>query len=124
MPTFFVFVGSLLAALAVALVAMGAHALKEHLTPDKLDTFHTAVQYQMLHAIGLILVGLLALHGSSRFLDWAGGTMLLGVVLFSGCLFAWLASGFRPLVHVVPVGGTALIVSWLLLALGSFRLTR
>ena len=55
----FVFLGGLLAGLAVGLGAIGAHALKTQLTPEQLETFHTAVHYQMIHAVGLVLVGLL-----------------------------------------------------------------
>jgi uncharacterized membrane protein YgdD (TMEM256/DUF423 family) len=61
----FIILGSLLAALAVGLGAIGAHALKSQLSPEQLATFHTAVQYQMYHAIGLVLVGLLTLHQRS-----------------------------------------------------------
>ena len=115
----FIFLGSLLAALAVGLGALGAHALKSQLTATQLETFHTAVHYQMLHAIGLILLGLLRGNQRNRLLDLAGGAMLLGIVLFSGCLFAWLATGSRFLMFLVPVGGTSFIVGWLALAAGA-----
>jgi len=118
--SYFIALGGLLAALAVGLGAIGAHALKGHLTPPQLETFHTAVHYQMIHAVGLVLVGLLILHSPSRLFDFAGWAMLLGILLFSGCLYAWLATGIRLLVHIVPVGGTAFIVGWLLLAIGAF----
>jgi uncharacterized membrane protein YgdD (TMEM256/DUF423 family) len=118
--TLFIPLGGLLAALAVGLGAIGAHALKPHLTPQQLETFHTAVHYQMVHAIGLVLVGLLILHSPSRLFDFAGWAMLVGILLFSGCLYAWLATGLRLLVHLVPIGGTAFIVGWLLLTIGAF----
>jgi uncharacterized membrane protein YgdD (TMEM256/DUF423 family) len=110
--------GGVLAALAVGLGAIGAHALKTHLTPPQLETFHTAVQYQMYHAMGLILVGLAGLHRRSRWLDGAGWSMIVGILFFSGLLYAWLATGRRWLVYPVPVGGVAFIVGWLLLAIG------
>lgn len=122
--TTFIWLGGLLAASAVGLGAMGAHALKARLTPEQLATFHTAVQYQMLHAIGLVLVGLLILHHPSRLFDFAGWAMLLGIALFSGFLYAWLATGRRLFVYPVPVGGTAFILGWLLLAIGAFGLGR
>jgi uncharacterized membrane protein YgdD (TMEM256/DUF423 family) len=118
----FIFLGSLLAALAVGLGAMGAHALKAKLIPQQLETFHTAVQYQMIHAVGLVLVGLLILHGPNRLFDFAGWAMLVGILLFSGSLYAWLATGIRFLVHIVPIGGMAFIVGWLLLAIGAWGL--
>ena len=116
---FFISLGSLLAALAVGLGALGAHALKSHLTVEQLATYQTAVQYQMYHAIGLVLVGLLALHHRSRWFDAAGWSMIIGIVLFSGLLYLWLATGRRFFVYPVPVGGIVFIVGWLLLAIGA-----
>ncbi|MGO8752356.1 MAG: DUF423 domain-containing protein [Thermoguttaceae bacterium] len=121
-PAFFVILGSLLAALAVGLGALGAHALKSQLTVEQLATFHTAVQYQMYHAIGLVLAGLLNLHQRSRWFDAAGWSMFAGILLFSGLLYAWLATGRRFCVYPVPVGGVAFIVGWVLLAIGAFGL--
>ena len=121
-PTIFVILGSLLAALAVGLGALGAHALKSHLTIEQLATYQTAVQYQMYHAIGLVLVGLLALHHRSRWFDTAGWSMLVGIVLFSGLIYLWLATGRRFFVYPVPVGGIAFIIGWVLLAIGAFGL--
>ena len=83
-------------------------------------TYHTAVQYQMYHAIGLVLVGLLGLHYRSRWFDGAGWSMLVGIILFSGLLYAWVATGRRFFVYPVPVGGVAFIVGWALMAVGAF----
>jgi uncharacterized membrane protein YgdD (TMEM256/DUF423 family) len=120
-PTTFIFLGGALAALAVGLGAIGAHALKPHLTPQQLETFHTAVQYQMYHAIGLVLVGLLIVHQPNRWFASAGWSMLTGIILFSGFLYAWLATGRRLFLYPLPAGGVAFIVGWLLLALGALR---
>jgi uncharacterized membrane protein YgdD (TMEM256/DUF423 family) len=120
----FIILGGLLAALAVGLGAIGAHALKSQLTTEQLATFHTAVQYQMYHAIGLVLVGLLSLHQRSRWFEGAGWSMLIGIVLFSGLLYAWLATGRRFFVYPVPVGGVAFIIGWVLMTIGSFGLGR
>ena len=119
MQTIFVILGGLLAALAVGLGAIGAHVLKSQLTTEQLATFHTAVQYQMYHAIGLVLVGLLNLHQRSRWFEGAGWSMLIGILLFSGLLYAWLVTGRRFFVYPVPVSGVAFIIGWLLLAIGA-----
>jgi uncharacterized membrane protein YgdD (TMEM256/DUF423 family) len=118
----FIILGGLLAALAIGLGALGAHALKSQLTTEQLATFHTAVQYQMYHAIGLILIGLLGLYHRSRWFDAAGWLMLIGIILFSGLLYAWLATGHRFFVYPVPVGGVAFVIGWVLLAVGAFGL--
>lgn len=119
-----VFLGGLLAALAVGCGAIGAHALKTQLTPEQLETYHTAVHYQMIHAIGLVLVGLSSLHQRNRLFDVAAWAMLIGIILFSGFLFAWLATGHRLFVYPVPVGGVAFIIGWLMLAIGALGFRR
>ena len=118
----FIILGGLLAALAVGLGAIGAHALKSQLTAEQLATFHTAVQYQIYHAIGLVLVGLLSLYQRSWWFEGAGWAMLVGIILFCGLLYAWLATGRRFFVYPVPVGGVAFIVGWVLMAIGAFGL--
>jgi uncharacterized membrane protein YgdD (TMEM256/DUF423 family) len=120
--TLFIVLGGLLAAAGVGLGALGAHALKSHLTPQQFETFHTAVHYQMIHAAGLILVGLLSLHRRCPALDVAGWAMLAGILLFSGSLYVWVATGSRALMYLVPIGGTAFIVGWVALALGAWRI--
>ena len=116
----FVFLGGVLAALAVGLGAMGAHALETRLTPEQLQTYHTAVDYLMFHALGLVLVGLLGFQVPLRRLVIAGVAMLIGVLLFSGFLFAWIATGWKLFVYPVPVGGTSFVIGWLMLASGAW----
>ncbi len=117
-----IILGSLLAALAVGLGAIGAHALKDQLSAEHLAIYYTAVQYQMYHAIGIALAGLLALHRRNCWFAAAAWMMLAGIVLFSGFLYAWLATGSRFFVYPVPVGGVAFIVGWVLMAVGAFGL--
>jgi uncharacterized membrane protein YgdD (TMEM256/DUF423 family) len=121
-PAASIFLGALLAALAIGLGAIGAHLLERHLSPELLATYQKAVQYQMYHAIGLILIGLLALKGRSRWFDAASWTILAGIVLFSGCLYAWLATGRLSFVFPVPFGGVAFIAGWVLMAIGALGL--
>jgi uncharacterized membrane protein YgdD (TMEM256/DUF423 family) len=110
-------VGAAVAAAAVAAGAMGAHWLERRLTEQELKSFETAVRYQMFHALGLMLIGLLAAQQPSGRWAWAGGLFLAGIVLFSGGIYAWLGTGVRPLVHVVPVGGLCWILGWITLAI-------
>jgi len=121
MQSTFISIGGVIAALAVGLGALGAHALKSHLTTEQLETFHTAVQYQMYHAIGLVLIGLLSLYHRSQWLDLSGWSMLVGIVLFSGLIYVWLATGRRFFVYPVPVGGVAFIIGWVLMAIGALE---
>jgi len=113
---YWIVLGATLAACAVAAGAMGAHALANVLTEEKLRSFETAVRYQMFHALALVLVGILAAQQPAGRWAWPGGLFLAGIVLFSGGIYAWLATGIRPFVHVVPIGGTCWIVAWIALA--------
>ena len=84
----FLFLGSVGMLLAVALGAFGAHALKKTLAPDLMAVYETAVNYHVYHALGLLAVGLLALHiPESALLRWAGILLAVGVLLFSGSLY-------------------------------------
>jgi uncharacterized membrane protein YgdD (TMEM256/DUF423 family) len=118
----FVALGALLAALGVALGAYGAHALRARLAPEALAIYQTAAQYQMWHALGLLGVGLLCnvLPGST-WLRASGWLLALGVVLFSGSLYLLAATGMRWLGAVTPLGGSALILGWLAMAIALLR---
>ena len=108
--------------LAVAMGAFGAHALKKTLTPDLLAVYQTAVNYHVYHALGLLAVGLLALHlPETALLRWAGILLAVGVLVFSGSLYALSLSGIRGLGAITPFGGGALIAGWLLLAVAVVR---
>ena len=98
--------------LGVALGAFGAHALRERLAPEMLRVWETAVQYQFWHALALLAVGALALRAPAPGVAWAGGGFALGVLLFSGSLYALALSGIRVLGAITPIGGVALLVGW------------
>ncbi len=114
--------GSVGMLLAVAMGAFGAHALKKTLTPDLMAIYETAVHYHVYHALGLIAIGLLALHlPATALLRWAGVLMAAGLVLFSGSLYALSLSGIRWLGAITPIGGTAFLAAWSLLAAAVMR---
>lgn len=114
--------GSLLAGLAVAIGAFGAHALRDRLAPDMLNTFETAVRYQMYHALALLAVALLlARFPSSTLIPAAGWSFLAGILLFSGSLYLLCLTGYKWLGAITPLGGVAFILGWLALALGVWR---
>lgn len=119
----FILIGALAGAAGVALGAFGAHALKARLAPDQLAVWQTAVQYHFWHALALVAIGIVisvALPGSTT-LRWAGWLMVAGLVLFSGSLYVLVLSGARWLGAVTPLGGTAWIAAWLLLAWAVLR---
>ncbi len=116
----FTALGALYGAVAVALGAFGAHALRDRLTAAKLTTFETGVRYQFYHAFALLAVGLLqALRPDSGLLGIAGWLFVIGVIFFSGSIY-WLAfDGPRWLGPITPLGGLAFIVAWVLLGMAA-----
>jgi uncharacterized membrane protein YgdD (TMEM256/DUF423 family) len=114
--------GALLGALAVILGAFGAHALKERLDAEQLAWWDTAVTYHMAHALALALFGLACERGvTSRF---AGALFTLGVVVFSGTLYAMALGAPRWFGAITPIGGIALIPGWISFALAARRAGR
>lgn len=114
---FFIIAGAINAFLAVAFGAFGAHALKEKLSEKYLAIWETAVQYQMYHAIGLIVIGILmssSIIGNVTQLNWAGYFMLAGIVIFSGSLYVLSLSGIGILGAITPIGGVAFLAAWVL----------
>lgn len=112
---FFVVAGALVLAAGVALGAVGAHAAKTAPHPEAARLLQTAVLYQLVHGLGLLLTGVLARFGSSGWLAFAGAGFLLGIALFCGSLYVLAFTGVSGGI-VAPVGGSSFIVGWLLLA--------
>jgi uncharacterized membrane protein YgdD (TMEM256/DUF423 family) len=106
----------------VALGAFAAHGLKQRLSADYLAVFQTGVHYQLIHALALFGVALLALHAPSRLLAAAGSLFALGMLLFSGSLYLLTLSGLGKLGIITPLGGVAFLAGWLCLALAAWRL--
>ncbi len=114
--------GGIQAFLAVALGAFGAHALKERLSAEMTAIYHTSVQYHFYHALGLLAVGLLALHiPSSSWINWGGGLMLAGILLFSGSLYLLALTGVRWLGMITPLGGMAFLLAWICVVVGVWK---
>jgi uncharacterized membrane protein YgdD (TMEM256/DUF423 family) len=109
--------GGILMALGVMLGAFGAHALQAQLTPRQLASFQTGVHYQMLHAIGLVIAGVMAqVTGPSARLRWSARLMLAGIAFFSGSIYLMTAGAPRWLGMVAPIGGVSFMIAWALLA--------
>ncbi|TCP20955.1 uncharacterized membrane protein YgdD (TMEM256/DUF423 family) [Scopulibacillus darangshiensis] len=116
----FVIIGAICAFLSVAIGAFGAHGLKDKLNEHYMSIFETGVQYQMMHALGLVLIGILAntmIRGESGLLNWAGWLMLAGIVIFSGSLYLLSITKVSILGAITPIGGVAFLVSWLLVVI-------
>lgn len=110
----FLLAGTVLGGLGVALGALGAHGLKKVLDAHLFEVYETAVLYQFLHAFALLSAGLwLRQGGAVGPLRLAGTAWLVGVVLFCGSLYLYVASGMHGLAFVTPIGGMLFILGWL-----------
>lgn len=111
-------VGAILAGLAVAFGAFGAHGLRSIVTSEHLQVFETGVRYQMYHAIGMIIASLVPetlphAHRAST-AAWCFGA---GTVLFSGSLYLLVLTNAHWLGIITPVGGLLFLAGWVLFAL-------
>jgi uncharacterized membrane protein YgdD (TMEM256/DUF423 family) len=111
-------VGAALMALAVGMGAFGAHGLRDKLDAYSMSVYERAVFYHFVHALGILLVALLA---RTMAITAAGQTrvawlLLIGIIVFSGSLYALAVTGVRTLGAITPVGGLAFIIGWLVLA--------
>jgi len=99
---------------AVLLGAFGAHALRNVLDADHRELWHTAVQYHFWHALALAMaVGV----GRGRVGRWAASALAIGIVLFSGSLYALALGAPRWTGIITPFGGAAFVVGWIALGL-------
>lgn len=106
----------------VGLGAFAAHGLKTRLSPEYLAIFHTGVLYQLIHALAILGVAVLAAQLPGRLVTWAGFSFALGILLFSGSLYVLTLTGISKLGIITPFGGLAFLVGWALLGLAAWRL--
>ena len=107
-------------AAGIALGAFGAHALQDRLAPDMRAVYQTAVLYHLIHGIGLLAVGWLAvLKPSNPLVQTAGWALLMGVCLFSGSLYLVSVTGIKKFGMITPIGGLAFLWGWICLAVAA-----
>ena len=112
--------GSMLAFSAVSFGAFGAHALRETLSVhDSIQTWETAVRYQMWHALALILLSMIPEPQSMP--KMAGPCFVVGSLLFSGSLYGLALDGPKWLGPVTPLGGLCLMIGWLLFVYSTYK---
>ena len=121
-PRLAIVTGALLMAVAVALGAFGAHALKARVAPDMLAVWQTGVTYHAWHALALVLLGVLMLNvPESAALRYAAWLFIAGIALFAGSLYGLGLGAPTMLGLATPIGGLAFIAGWMTLAVGVLR---
>lgn len=121
MDRVFFALGSLLALLAVAAGAFGAHALRSRLTPEMLSAFEVGARYHMYHALALLAVAWVGTRWPGGAVTAAGWLFLAGIVVFSGSLYLLSLTGQRWLGAITPLGGVAFMLGWLMLAWSAWK---
>ncbi len=128
---FYLLVCALTGAMSVALGAFAAHGLKKVVSPEMLVVYQTGVQYQFIHSLALLALAILLLVPASQavkgLVKWSANFMILGMMLFSGSLYAMtfmsVAGGFPTwLGPITPIGGLAFIIGWIFLMVAAFKL--
>jgi uncharacterized membrane protein YgdD (TMEM256/DUF423 family) len=114
-------IAGLLLAVGILVGALAAHALQKVLEPRQLESLHTAVNYQLFNALGLLLVGLILRDDPAALLRLVAALLIAGIVCFSGGIYVMLAGAPRILGLVTPLGGLLLIGGWLLFGVTMLR---
>ena len=118
---------TLLAALAIALGAFGAHGLKQLISVEKLETFKTGVQYQFYHAIAIALVVLISQFLDNQWIKRSIWFFIVGIIGFSGSLYLFTyfavinTEGGKWIGIVTPIGGLCFLIGWILLTIGLLK---
>lgn len=105
-------IAALLGGTGVVLGAFGAHALRARLEPAQLASWSTGVHYQLLHAVVLLAIALWT-DASGRSIGATPWLFTLGILLFSGSIYALVLTPWRWFAPVTPIGGLLLIAGWL-----------
>jgi uncharacterized membrane protein YgdD (TMEM256/DUF423 family) len=108
--------------LTVTLGAFAAHVLDGVLTAQRIETFDTAVQYHLFHTLALF--GLVCVDDTvlaTRWIKYAAGFFLLGIIVFCGSLYLFAATSISILAMITPLGGLAFMIGWIMLLLSARR---
>jgi uncharacterized membrane protein YgdD (TMEM256/DUF423 family) len=123
----FLTTATILAALAVAFGAFGAHGLKQLVPPDKIDVFKTGVQYQFYHAIAIALTVIISQYMDDKWLRLSAWFFLTGILLFSGSLYilTYIAvvnsEGGKWVGAITPLGGVCFLLGWFFLTMVTLK---
>lgn len=119
----FIILGAINMALAIALGAFGAHGLEGRVTEKMINRWETAAHYHIIHALALVVVGLLITRMSEQasLLQIAGWVLLVGIILFSGSLYTLVLTGVTKLGAITPIGGVSFLIGWILIAIAAWK---
>lgn len=113
--------GAVFMALAVLLGAFGAHKLKEVLSPEMMQIYQIGVEYQFYHALGLLFTGVIGFQFESKWIKRSALFFGIGIVLFSGSLYAISFTGIKAIGAITPLGGLSFVAGWISLAIAVWK---
>lgn len=117
----FLLTAAILGAVSVGLGAFGAHGLKQIVAPETVASFETGVRYQFYHVFALLAIGILFEKSPDKWMRWSGNCFIIGIILFSGSLYAMTVMdatemvGKKSIGIITPLGGIFFLIGWLLL---------
>jgi uncharacterized membrane protein YgdD (TMEM256/DUF423 family) len=114
-------IGAVLGFLGVAAGAFGAHAIRERVSPERLDNWKTAADYQLWHALATIAAAVIAVRWENGAAVAAGWCFIAGAIVFSGSLYALALTDRRKLGAITPIGGVLFLAGWALLVVAAIR---
>ena len=124
MPIFLI-LAAFLGALALLIGSLGAHLWQDILADrDSVGRFHRAENYLFYHALGLAVVAQLVERFPAQKFQSVGWCLTAGVIIFSGSLLVFSVTGFQPIIKITPLGGSLLILGWILLGIRSWQMYR
>lgn len=107
--------------LSILLGAFGAHALKNHLSPELLAIFEVGVRYQAMHALALLLSSWAVGIFNSSWISKAGAFFTAGILIFSGSLYILALTGIKAFGAITPIGGLLLMLGWIFMIIGAVK---
>ena len=116
-----IILGALIVGSAVLFGAFGAHGLKTRISIEDLNIFETAVRYQMYHALGILIFGVMGYFLPHETLLIPAWFLIVGVIIFSGSIYLLIFTQERWLGAVTPIGGFFLVIGWILFTINIYK---
>ncbi len=114
--------GAFMGALSVIFGAFGAHAIREHVTPELMQVYTTGTQYFQMHSLAVLAYGLWHQTIQKPGLKaWPAYSFAAGTAVFTGSLYLLSLTGIRALGAITPIGGLLLIASWIGFGVQAYR---
>lgn len=120
-------VGSFLGAISVAFGAYSEHSLKPVITEEQFRFLITAIRYNQIHAIIIIITAIVHINNceqSRKIMKWVGRTFIAGTICFSFSIYLSVLTGINEITYLTPVGGLTLIFAWILLGIAGIQLKK